>query len=118
MKKVIIAIVALVTLCGCQKEGKNFLSGTRWETTGFAAFMEPIWGYRYHVYEFTDDYVSSYWLDKNSKMISFDGDFQYRIEDPYVYVEHDTDDVRKLEVINKMTMVITTKTSIKYFLQR
>lgn len=112
-------IVALAMFAGCQKEESNKLVGTRWETTGFAAFMESIWGYRYHVYEFIDNNnVDSYWLDKNGKLVDYDKQCTYTIDPPYVIITHSADDVRKLEEQDKMTMVITTNTSIKYLKQQ
>ena len=118
MKRIIIAAIAILVFVGCQKEDSNALLGTKWETTGFTLFDIMV-GWKYHIYEFTtNDNVDSYWLDRNGKVASFDGTFSYKIEDPYVIIEHDAEDVRKLEMTNKMTMVLTTNTSIKYFLQR
>lgn len=118
MKKLAIIFAAIAVLVGCQKEDGNSLVGTKWETDGFGPLMESIWGYKYHVYEFIDDKsVDSYWLDRNGKLKSYDGTCKYTIEEPYVIIEHETDDVRKLEMINKMTMVVTTNESIKYLRQ-
>lgn len=119
MKKLAIIIAAIAVLAGCQKEETNSLVGTKWETDGFGFLMESIWGYKYHVYEFTDvNNVDSYWLDRNGKVASFEGTCKYTIEEPYVIIEHDADDVRKLEMTNKMTMVVTTNESIKYLKQQ
>lgn len=118
MKKLAIIFAAIAVLAGCQKEDSNSLAGTRWETDGFGYLMEAIWGYKYHVYEFLDNKsVDSYWLDSNGKLKSYGGQCKYSIETPFVIIEHDADDVRKLEMTNKMTMVVTTNESIKYLKQ-
>ena len=119
MKKLAVIIATVVMFVGCQKEESNELVGTRWETTGFAALMEGIWGYRYHVYEFIDNNnVDSYWLDKNGKLVNYDEQCTYTIDPPFVIITHSADDVRTLEQKDKMTMVVTTNTSIKYLKQQ
>lgn len=117
MKKIAIALLLSLALIGCQKENSNTLVGTKWETTGFS-LIDAIWGYKYHVYDFySENTVSSYWLDRNGKMASSDGDATYRIEEPYVYITEDDGDVVTLEIIDRMSMVVTTNTSIKYYKQ-
>ena len=116
MKKIILATMLLI-LVACSKDPANELIGTKWETTGFY-MIDALVGWKYHIYEFIDETnVDSYWLDRNGKVASFEGTYRYTIEEPYVIIEHDADDVRKLEMINKMTMVATTNTSIKYIKQ-
>lgn len=118
MKRLLIILAAALTLAGCEKESSGSIVGTKWETDDFGALMEYLFGYKYHVYEFERKTVSSYWLDKNGKLVSYDGDFEYTIEAPYVIIRHDENDVRKLEQLDKMTMAITTNTAIKYFKQK
>ena len=117
MRRLLLFIVAAICLCSCSKESSNALKGTRWETDDFT-LLNSIWGYKYHVYEFEDkSNVLSYWLDRQGKVAMSEGEFNYKIEYPYVYVEHSKDDIRKLEMVDKMTLVITTNTSIKYYKQ-
>jgi hypothetical protein len=117
MKKIILALIVMAMAASCQKENANNLKGTKWETTGFA-MIDAIWGYKYHVYDFySKDKASSYWLDRNGKMTSSDGDVTYKVESPYVYITKEDGDVVTLEMIDRMSMVVTTNTSIKYYKQ-
>ena len=116
MKRILLLTILILTISGCTKID-NALVGTKWETSGFT-LIDLMVGWKYHIYEFIDgNNVDAYWLDRNGKVASFEGTFKYTIEEPYVIIEHDSDDIRKLEIIDKMTMVITTNTSIKYFKQ-
>lgn len=117
MRKLAIIFAAIAVLAGCQKEETNSLIGTKWETTGYS-LIDALVGWKYHIYEFTDiNNVDSYWLDRNGKVASFDGTYKYTIEEPYVIIEED-DNTVKLEMTNKMTMVVTTNESIKYLKQQ
>lgn len=118
MKRLFTILIIILSSLSCSKK-ENSLVGTKWETDGFGPLMETLFGYKYHVYEFIDDKsVDSYWLDKNGKIVSYDTQCEYTIAEPYVTIKHEEDDVRKLEMTNKMTMVVTTNTSIKYFIQK
>lgn len=117
MKRILCLALLSLTLGGCTKMDKNRLIGTKWETTGFY-LIDILAGYKYHVYDFySEDKVNSYWLDRNGKIGSSDGEFSYYIEEPYVVITHDEDDVRKFEMTDNITMVSTTNSSIKYYKQ-
>lgn len=117
MKRLAILLISIFSLFGCSKEPTNEFIGTKWETTGFT-LLDALMGWKYHIYEFLDaENVDSYWLDRNGKVASFDGTYKYIIAEPYVIIEHSADDIRKLEKINKMTMVVTTNETIKYIMQ-
>lgn len=118
MKRILIALTALLAITSCSKEPSNDLVGTKWETTGFT-LIDAMMGWKYHIYEFLDsEKVDSYWLDRNGKVASFDGTYKYIIAEPYVFIEHKADDIRELERTNKMTMVLTSNDSIKYLKQQ
>lgn len=117
MKKIVTALILSFVLVGCQKENSNTLVGTKWQTTGFT-LIDAVWGYKYHVYDFySEDKASSYWLDRNGKMASSDGDVSYKIEKPYVYITEEDGDIVTLEMADRMSMVVTTNTSIIYYKQ-
>ena len=117
MKKLLILLGALFLFTSCTKESSNEYVGTRWETDGFY-LINTLMGYKYHVYEFIDtDSVMSYWLDRNGKIASSDGEHRYEIDGSFIIVYHDTDDVRKLEVKDRITMILTSNTTIKYYKQ-
>lgn len=107
----------MFSIIGCSKMEQNNLVGTRWETSGFT-LLNDLFGYEYHVYEFIDkDSVNSYWLDRKGKIAKSDGECSYVIQEPYVIITHADDDIRKLELVDNITMVITTNTYIKYYKQ-
>lgn len=117
MKRILCLALLALTLGGCTKMDKNPLIGTKWETTGFT-MIDILAGYKYHVYDFhSEDKVNSYWLDRNGKVGASDGECSYYIEEPYVFITHDEDDVRKFEMTDNITMVSTTNSSIKYYKQ-
>lgn len=117
MKRILCLALLALTLGGCTKMDKNPLIGTKWETTGFS-MIDILVGYKYHVYDFhSEDKVNSYWLDRNGKIAMSDGECSYTIQEPYVIITHDKDDVRKLERVDNITMTVTTNTSIKYYKQ-
>lgn len=117
MKKLLFA-AALLIATACSKGPEKELVGTKWETTGFS-MIDALVGWKYHIYEFIDKKnVDSYWLDRNEKVASFDGTYQYKVEEPYVIIEEDDGTIVTLEMTNKMTMVVTTNNSIKYYKQQ
>lgn len=117
MKKIVFAILLLIAT-SCSKGPAKELIGTKWETTDYS-LIDALVGWKYHIYEFIDaKNVDSYWLDRNGKVASFDGTYKYKVEEPYVIIEKDDGTTVTLEMINKMTMVLTTNDSFKYFKQQ
>ena len=91
MKKIFTIALAVLCLAGCNKESgpkaDDRLVGTTFRTDAYKSLMGPLYGYQYHLYEFTSvsDGVA-YWADKNGNQNGSDGNFTYRLEYPDLYV--------------------------------
>lgn len=125
MKKFILLFALLMPIfLGCGKEDKadSRLAGTSYRTDGFKAVMQPIWGYYYHVLEFSTSTAGiAYWTDKNGNQNGTDGEFTYTLTYPDLYVTF-KDEVRHYTFSDARTFVYikddgTPNTMLKYYKQ-
>ena len=114
MKRFCIVIFLLSMLVsGCSKKS-NMLVGTKWETDD-NTIMNTFFGYKYHVYEFySEDMVSSYYLDKNGKVVESNGDFPYSLEYPTLIIEEDGK-VSEFEFLDRMSFTTGGKSPYIYY---
>lgn len=105
MRKVLLVALAMVCLAGCNKEsGPNAddrLVGTTFRTDAYKSLMEPLYGYRYHLYDFTSTSAGvAYWADKNGKQNGSDGNITYRLEYPDLFITDDKGEETRFRFID------------------
>lgn len=126
MKKILIVIVALLSVIACSKGGSggksdNSLVGSTFRTTGYSAVYYTIWGYYYHVYEFeTSSRGYAYWADKNGNQKGNDGDFTYVLSYPNLTITRKDKTVEKFKFKDSRTFVFvlddgSLNSSITYY---
>ena len=91
MRKVLLVALALVCLAGCNKESgpkaDDRLVGTTFRTDAYKSLMGPLFGYQYHLFDFTTTSEGvAYWADKNGNQNGSDGNITYRLEYPELYI--------------------------------
>lgn len=89
MKRLIFAtIVAISLLAGCGKEESGSrldtrLVGTSYQTDGYKAFMQALYGSTYRIMEFTSETKGvAYWTDAKGVQNGSDGEFTYTLNYP------------------------------------
>ena len=94
MRKIVLVALAMVCLAGCNKENglkvDDRLVGTTFRTDAYKSLMGPLYGYQYHLFDFTStsDGVA-YWADKNGNQNGSDGNITYRLEYPELFITDD-----------------------------
>ena len=94
MKRILLLIIAVVCIAGCNKENDpkedDRLVGTTFRTDAYKSLMGPVFGYQYHLYDFTSTSEGvAYWADKNGNQNGSDGNITYRLEYPELFITDD-----------------------------
>lgn len=127
MKKVLLIMLSVLCLAGCNKEKtpeNNDLVGTKWMTTGYSSYMSLIFGGTWNKwYEFTsNNTLDCYWTDKNGNIIDSDGEMSYTYEYPNLSVQ-DGDTKMDYQFQDKRTFVVvkvdgTLNKSVTFYKQQ
>lgn len=126
MKRLIFAtIVAISLLAGCGKEESGSqldtrLVGTSYQTDGYKALMQALYGSTYRILEFTSATKGvAYWTDAKGVQNGSDGEFTYTLNYPSLTATF-AKSVEKFQFKDERTFVFikddgTPNNSITYY---